>query len=258
MRLGLDRKVVIVTGGASGIGAAIVRVLAEEGAIPVVLDRQEPDADDRAAIGALQPDWRFHALDLGDAAATGEVVARVAAELGRINGLVNNAGFNDGIDLEAGTEAFVGSVLQNLTHHYTMVHLCLPHLRAARGAVVGIASKTALTGQGRTSGYVAAKGGVLALTREWAAALAKDGIRVNAVVPAEVMTASYRRYLGRFPDPDAAYARITARIPLGNRMTEAREIADTVVFLLSERASHTTGQWVVVDGGYTHLDRALD
>jgi L-fucose dehydrogenase len=249
LNLGLHEKVVIVTGGAAGIGAAIVAVLAEEGALPVVLDRASP-ADGPAAL-ALQ-------LELRDDAACAAAAAEVVRRFGRIDGLVNNAGGNDCVGLDAGTAAFAGSVLANLAHHYAMAHHCLEQLRRARGAIVGVASKTAVTGQGGTSGYVAAKAGVLGLTREWAAALARDGIRVNAVVPAEVMSASYERYLERFSDPQTALAAIQRRIPLGRRMTTAREIADTVVFLLSERASHTTGQWVFVDGGYTHLDRALD
>ncbi|WP_017921542.1 SDR family oxidoreductase, partial [Burkholderia gladioli] len=114
-----------------------------------------------------------------------------------------------------------------------------------------------LTGQGGTSGYCAAKGAVLSLTREWAASLAGDGVRVNAVIPAEVMTPLYESWLAGFDDPEAKLAAITQRIPFGKRMTTPEEIASTAVFLLSERASHTTGQWLFVDGGYTHLDRAL-
>jgi L-fucose dehydrogenase len=138
-----------------------------------------------------------------------------------------------------------------------MAHYCLPHLRVSRGAIVNIASKTALTGQGGSSGYCASKGAQLALTREWAAALAADGIRVNAVLPAEVMTPLYRSWISSFPEPEAKLASIASKIPLGRRMTRAEEIADMAVFLLSARASHMTGQWVVVDGGYVHLDRAL-
>jgi L-fucose dehydrogenase len=82
-------------------------------------------------------------------------------------------------------------------------------------------------------------------------------VRVNAVLPAEVMTPLYRNWLDTFPDPQAQVADITRRIPLGQRMTTPREIADTVVFLLSDRSRHTTGQWVFPGGGYTHLDRAL-
>ncbi len=104
---------------------------------------------------------------------------------------------------------------------------------------------------------LAAKAAQLGLTREWAAELAPHGVRVNAVIPAEVMTPLYRRWIDTFADPQAELARITAHIPLGRRMTTPREIADAVVFLLSPRAGHLTGQWIFPDGGYTHLDRAL-
>lgn len=255
MNLGLARKVVLVTGGASGIGAATVELLAAEGAIPVILDRDPVSETLQAILGDAGHAIR---MDLNNDDACAAAVAEVIERFGSIDGLVNNAGSNDGVDLAAGTAAFLASVARNLGHHYAMAHHALPHLRASRGAIVGVASKTAVTGQGGTSGYVAAKGGVLALTREWATALATDGIRVNAVVPAEVATAAYERHLARFPDPEAARAAILRHIPLGHRMTDPHEIADTIVFLLSARATHITGQWIFVDGGYTHLDRALD
>jgi L-fucose dehydrogenase len=258
MDLHLAGKPVIVTGGGSGIGAAISLCLAHEGAVPVILGRDPlPEAFDRE-LRALQPAAQFHRLDLADEPACAAAVATAVNTLGSLHGLVNNAGVNDHVDLQAGRAAFMRSIERNLAHVYTMAHLCLPHLRAGRGAIVNIGSKTALTGQGGTSGYVAAKAAMLGLTREWAAALRGDGIRVNAVIPAEVMTPMYRSELDRLDDPAAAQAAIERRIPLGQRMTRPQEIADTVVFLLSDRASHTTGQWVVVDGGYTHLDRALD
>lgn len=257
MDLGLTDKVVIVTGGASGIGAAIALGLAQEGAIPVILDRDPPKDQAMAGIRALRSEAACIALDLSDDAACDEAVGRIVEDLGRIDGLVNNAGANDGVGLDAGPEAFRASLDGNLVHYYTMAHLCLPQLRNRRGAIVNISSKTAVTGQGRTSAYVAAKGAQLALTREWAAALAGDGVRVNAVIPAEVMTPHYRRYLESFDDPDAQLQRILQSIPLGQRMTTAEEIAATVIFLLSDKAGHTTGQWLFVDGGYVHLDRAL-
>lgn len=253
MQMELEDKVIIVTGGGSGIGAAISEVLAEEGAIPVIVSRRAPEPDWLGAMAGAE----FVQADLSRDADCEAAIRTVQDRLGRIDGLVNNAGANDSIGLDAGPAAFRASLDQNLVHYYTMVHHALPELRRARGAIVNIASKTGLTGQGNTSAYVAAKAAQLGLTREWAAALAPDGIRVNAVVPAEVMTPLYDRWLQTFDDPQAALAGITRRIPFGARMTTAREIADTVVFLLSPRASHTTGQWLFPDGGYVHLDRSL-
>jgi L-fucose dehydrogenase len=255
--LHLAGKPVIVTGGGSGIGAAISMGLAREGAIPVIFGRDPLRPEFEQALLALQPRALFIQVELTVEAACRDAVARTVDTFGGVHALVNNAGVNDHVGLEAGREAFLGSIDRNLTHCYVMAQLCLPQLRASHGAIVNIASKTALTGQGDTSGYIAAKGALLGLTREWAVALLKDGIRVNAVIPAEVMTPMYEWELSKLPDPAATLAAIERRIPLGQRMTTPEEIADTVLFLLSDRASHTTGQWLFVDGGYCHLDRAI-
>ncbi|KWO83253.1 SDR family oxidoreductase [Burkholderia ubonensis] len=257
MDLNLQHKVVIVTGGASGIGAAISTRLADECAIPVVFARHAPDDAFWRDLQRRQARAAFFAVELQDDAQCRAAVEQAVARFGRLDGLVNNAGVNDRVGLDAGRDAFVASLERNLIHYYVMAHYCVPHLKAARGAIVNVSSKTAVTGQGDTSGYCAAKGAQLALTREWAASLRDDGVRVNAVVPAEVMTPLYRNWIAGFDDPDAKLAGIAGRIPLGRRFTTVDEIADTAVFLLSERASHTTGQWLFVDGGYTHLDRAL-
>jgi NAD(P)-dependent dehydrogenase (short-subunit alcohol dehydrogenase family) len=259
--LQLGGKVVVITGGAKGIGAAIARTCAQEGAVPVILDR------DKEAGEALSNELRgkgdargaeFLEIDLCSASSCRDAIDRVAKTHGRIDALVNNAGINDGVGLERGTpEQFVSSLERNLLHYYNMAHFALPFLKDARGAVINIGSKTAVTGQGGTSGYVAAKGAILALTREWAAELLPFHIRVNAVIPAEVMTPLYRQWLSTFPNPEEKRQKIVAKIPLGQRMTEANEIASMVVFLLSSQASHITGQHLYVDGGYVHLDRAL-
>jgi L-fucose dehydrogenase len=258
MDLNLTGKTVVISGGGSGIGAAISMALAFEGAIPVIFGRDPLPGEFAARLFAAQARYLFFQLELSNEDACRSAIADTLNQLGRIDGLVNNAGVNDRVGLEAGRTAFVESLDRNLVHYYLLAHLCLPHLRASCGAIVNIASKTALTGQGHTSGYAAAKGAVLALTREWALDLLKDGIRVNAVIPAEVMTPMYQSWLSNRPDPQAALVDISRRIPLGQRMTTAEEIAATVVFLLSDQASHTTGQWQFVDGGYTHLDRAID
>lgn len=257
MDLGLKDKVIIVTGGGAGIGAAISRTLATEGAIPVIFARRAPPDALLADLTALSPKSGWVQADLSQDADCTDAVAAARFRWGQIYGLVNNAGRNDSVGLDAGPAAFRTSLDQNLLHYYTLLHLLQDDIKAASGAVVNISSKTAVTGQGQTSAYVAAKAAQLGLTREWAAALAPWGVRVNAVIPAEVMTPMYADWLQSFPDPAAQLATITARIPLGHRMTLDSEIAAAVVFALSPRSAHTTGQWLYVDGGYTHLDRAI-
>lgn len=257
MDLGLKDKVVIVTGGGSGIGGAISTALAAEGAVPAIIGRSPLASGFDAELKALSPKAQFFQADLVSDAETEAAVKAVGEAFGRIDGVVNNAGVNDSVGLDAGPAEFRRSLDRNLVHYYTVVHHALPWLRKSKGAIINVSSKTAITGQGNTSAYAASKGAQLALTREWAAALLEDGIRVNAVVPAEVMTPLYERWLATFPDPQSKLADITRAIPLGHRMTTAEEMAAMVVFLLSEKSSHTTGQWLFVDGGYTHLDRAL-
>jgi L-fucose dehydrogenase len=259
MDLQLKDKVALVTGGAKGIGAAITKTCAQEGAIAVAVDR------DARACEQLQGELSAHGLrtsfitmDLSSAENCKAIVQQAIAAFGRIDALVNNAGINDKVGLEHGSpQEFVASLERNLLHYYNMAHYALPHLKRARGSIVNISSKTALTGQGGTSGYVASKGAILGMTREWAAELLPYSIRVNAVVPAEVMTPLYQQWLDTFPDPQEKLKSVVAKIPLDRRMTTPDEIAAMVVFLLSERAGHITGQHLFVDGGYVHLDRAL-
>ena len=259
MDLQLQAKVIIVTGGARGIGEGIVRVLAAEGAIPVIVGRTE--AHNLATVAAVEATGQraFQIVaELNQPDESERAVQAVLARFGRIDGLVNNAGENDGVGLESGDyERFMASLHKNVVHYYLMAHHALPALKASKGAIVNITSKTADTGQGGTSAYAAANGGRNALTREWAVELLKYGIRVNAVVVAECWTPLYERWIETLPNPAEKLKSITAHIPLENRMTTAEEIANTTAFLLSNRSSHTTGQLLYVDGGYVHLDRAL-
>jgi L-fucose dehydrogenase len=259
MDLQLKDKVVVVTGGAKGIGAAIVRTVSREGCIPVVVDSDaEAGGALRAELQATGAIGDLCVLDLCSSENCAKAVETAVRAFGRIDALVNNAGVNDKVGLEHGSpDHYVSSLGRNLFHYYNMAHYALPHLKRTRGSIVNIASKTALTGQGGTSGYASAKGAVLALTREWAAELLGYGIRVNAIVPAEVMTPLYRKWLDTFPDPEQKLSLILSKIPLDKRMTTADEIAATVAFLISGQAGHTTGQHLFVDGGYVHLDRAL-
>jgi NAD(P)-dependent dehydrogenase (short-subunit alcohol dehydrogenase family)/L-rhamnose mutarotase len=259
MDLQLKGKVILVTGGSKGIGQAIVRTLAEEGAIPVIVDRDVKAGPQlRDELKSNGQESFLISTEVSTPESCQVAISQTVAEYGRIDGLVNNAGVNDRVGLEHGSpEQFQISLQRNLLHYYHMAHYALGHLKQSRGAMVNISSKTALTGQGGTSGYASAKGAILALTREWAAELLPYGIRVNAVIPAEVMTPLYRKWINSFEHPEEKLRAITAQIPLGKRMTTAEEIAAMTVFLLSAKSGHTTGQHLVVDGGYVHLDRAL-
>lgn len=256
MDLNLKNKVIIVSGGARGIGEGIVKRLAAEGAVPVIIGRNEQD--NLQTIAALGTEAGQVVAELSRPEECREAIALVIKKYGRIQGLVNNAGQNDGVGLENGDyNAFMQSLHRNLVHYYLLAHYCLPQLIRSKGSIVNITSKTAETGQGGTSAYAAANGGRNALTREWALELLKYGIRVNAVVVAECYTPLYKQWLDTLPDPEAKLEEIKRRIPLEKRMTTTEEIANAVAFLLSERSAHTTGQLLHVDGGYVHLDRAV-
>ena len=259
MDLLLKDKTIIVTGGAKGIGEGIVKVLASEGAIPVIVGRSE--ADNKKVVAAVEAAGgkAFQVVaELTQPENSEKAVKTVLQKFGKIHGLVNNAGVNDGVGLEKGSyEKFMASLHKNVVHYYLMAHYALPALKETKGSIVNIGSKTAETGQGGTSAYAAANGGRNALTREWAVELLKYGIRVNAIIVAECWTPLYEKWIETLPNPKQKLAEIESKIPLGNRMTTAEEIANMTAFLLSERSSHTTGQLIHVDGGYVHLDRAL-
>ncbi|HKB43179.1 MAG TPA: SDR family oxidoreductase [Chitinophagaceae bacterium] len=259
MNLDLQNKVIIVSGGAKGIGEAIVKLLAAEEAIPVIVGRNESDnlktLKEIESIGGKA----FQVVaELTKPDECENAVKKVIEKFNRIDGLVNNAGVNDGVGLENGNyEKFMTSLHKNLIHYYLLAHYTLAELKKSKGAIVNISSKTAETGQGNTSAYAAANGGRNALTREWAVELLKYGIRVNAVVVAECFTPLYAKWIETLPNPKEKLKEIESKIPLGNRMTTSEEIANAVAFLLSSKSSHTTGQLIHVDGGYVHLDRAL-
>ena len=259
MNLNLKDKVIIVTGGARGIGFGICKALVSEGAIPFIIGRcKEDNLKAIMEIETAGGSAKYTQAELTNPEDCEKAIKQVLAECGRIDGLINNAGENDGVSLEDGNyESFMVSLHKNLVHYYLMAHYALPELKKSKGSIVNIGSKTAETGQGNTSAYAASNGGRNALTREWAVELLKYGIRVNAVIAAECFTPLYENWIKTFDNPNEKLKEISGRIPFGNRMTTAAEIASMVVFLLSEKSSHTTGQLIHVDGGYTHLDRAL-
>ena len=255
MDLGLRDKIILVTGGAKGIGAATVKAFSAEDCRVVLVDRDtETGTSLEKFLGSRVS---YIEADLTNLEACQKAIEQTVSLFGGLDVLVNNAGFNDGLGLETPPEDFMISVQNNLLHVYAMTHYALPQLRKGPGCLVNLGSKVSETGQGHTSAYAAAKGAISALTREWAVALAPDKIRVNCVLPAECLTDQYEQFFQSQAKPEAAKKAIADIVPFEKRLTTPEEIAQTIVFLASDRSSHTTGQLVFVDGGYTHFDRAV-
>ena len=255
MDLGLRDKIILVTGGAKGIGAATVEAFSAEDCRVVLVDRDtETGTSLEKFLGSRVS---YIEADLTNLEACQKAIEQTVSLFGGLDVLVNNAGFNDGLGLETPPEDFMISVQNNLLHVYAMTHYALPQLRKGPGCLVNLGSKVSETGQGHTSAYAAAKGAISALTREWAVALAPDKIRVNCVIPAECLTDQYEQFFQSQAKPEAAKKAIADIVPFEKRLTTPEEIAQTIVFLASDRSSHTTGQLFFVDGGYTHFDRAV-
>ncbi|MBU2912658.1 SDR family oxidoreductase [Reichenbachiella sp. MSK19-1] len=260
MDLKLKDKVVMITGGAGmkgSIGETIVRKLAEEGAIPIIVDRNTRGKGYVEELNQKGGDAMFIATDLTQPEQIASAIEAVGEKYGRIDVLINNVGVNDGAGLEESLEAFMDSLKLNMVSYFLMTKYCLPWLKQSKGNILNIGSKVGYTGQGGTSGYAASKGGVLALTREWAVDLIQYDIRVNCLIISESYTPAYEDWIKTLEDGEQKLNSIKDKIPFGNRMTEPVEIANQTLFTISELSSHTTGQHIFVDGGYVHLDRAL-
>ncbi|AXT50256.1 SDR family oxidoreductase [Aquimarina sp. BL5] len=260
MDLGLKDKIVVVTGAAGikgSIGETIVNHLANEGAIPVIVCRNDRGFGYEKELQDRGIDALFVKTDLSDAVQIETAVKKIEKKYGKIDALINNVGVNDGAGLDASIDDFMYSLKLNMVSYFAMVKYCLPMLKKAKGNILNIGSKVGLTGQGGTSGYAASKGGVLGLTREWAVDLIKFGIRSNAIIISESWTPAYDNWIKTLENGEEKLKSIVKKIPLENRMTTPAEIADQCLFTISNKSSHTTGQFITVDGGYVHLDRSL-
>ena len=202
MDLGLRDKIVLVTGGAKGIGAATVKAFLAEDCKVVIVDRDTEAGPVLAKSSGSKA--RFVEADLTNLKACKKAIEQTVSLFGELDVLVNNAGFNDGLGLETPPEDFMLSVQNNLLHVYAMTHYALPQIRKGPGCILNLGSKVSVTGQGQTSAYAAAKGAISALTREWAVALAPDKIRVNCVIPAECLTDQYEQFFLSQVEPEAA------------------------------------------------------
>ncbi|AIZ41858.1 MULTISPECIES: SDR family oxidoreductase [Cellulophaga] len=260
MDLKLKDKIIVVTGAAGikgSIGETIVQHLAAEGAIPVIVCRNDRGFGYEKELQDKGIDALFVKTDLSDAVQIEAAVRKIENKYGKIDALINNVGVNDGAGLDASIDDFMYSLKLNMVSYFAMTKYCLPMLKKTKGNILNIGSKVALTGQGGTSGYAASKGGVFGLTREWAVDLIKFGIRSNAIVIAESWTPAYDAWIKTLENGEEKLNAIVKKIPLENRMTMPAEIADQCLFTISEKSSHTTGQFITVDGGYVHLDRSL-
>ncbi|MFI0430337.1 SDR family oxidoreductase [Mariniflexile sp. HMF6888] len=260
MDLHLKDKVVVVTGAAGikgSIGETIVQSLANEGAIPVIVCRNDRGYGYEKELQERGIDALFVKTDLTQPDQIEAAVKAIAEKYGRIDALINNVGVNDGVGFDASIDDFMWSLKLNLVSFFAMTKYCLPYIKKSKGNILNIGSKVGMTGQGGTSGYAASKGGVLGLTREWAVDLIKDKIRVNALIISESWTPAYDNWIKTLDNGEEKLKAIVKKIPLENRMTTPEEIADACLFTISDRSSHTTGQYIIVDGGYVHLDRSL-
>lgn len=246
-----EGKVALITGAASGIGAACALRFAEEGAALAGLDLQDPVGDDWKRAVELAPESCFELADVREDARLAEVVAAVRERLGRIDVLVNSAGVAGGGAVHQATPEDWDFVLDvNLKGTYLTSHHVLPvMLEQQSGNIVNIASVEGLEGFAGGSSYNASKGGVVLLTRNMAIDYGRKGIRVNAVCPGFIDTPLFRRVF----DMEAVKSireEIREAHQLG-RFGKPVEIANAVIFLASDEASFVTGVALPVDGGYT-------
>ena len=241
MNLELQDKVVLISGGAKGIGEAITRSFAAEGAIPCILGRNREEAS--ALVGDLEAnDKRADSFlcEMTDGISVRDAASSILTKYGRIDCVVNNAGVNDGVGLRAGVDDFRASLEKNVIHCFVLVQACLDALIASRGSIVNIGTKCATTGQGGTSGYVAAKGALNAATKALSLEVASRGITVNAVAPGIITTGMTSSAF------DAAT--IANLVPM-KRAGTVDEVASLVAFLASRQAAYISGQIISINGG---------
>ena len=214
MDLQLENKIIIVSGGAKGIVKVLYGYWLRKRQF--LLSSEEVLKTIRNLLMICPKNLTAYAVvaELTQPEECRKAIHEIITKFGRIDGLVNNAGVNDGVGLENGSyEAFMQSLHKNLVHYYLLAHYALPALKESKGSIVNIGSKTSETGQGGTSAYAASNGGRSGLTREWAELLPYS-IRVNAVIVAEAYTPLYEKWIKTFDDPEAKLKSITDKIPL--------------------------------------------
>ena len=243
----LDGKTVLVTGGATGFGAASARIARELGAQVAIAGRREDRGRDAAS--ALGPDVLFIPADVSQERDVVRMLSAVQHRFGRLDVLINNAGMIHRVPLAqddvAGWDALMAT---NLRGVFLCCKHALPMLTATRGAIVNVSSVLAFAARpgGRSTAYDASKAGVLALTRSVAVAHGLAGVRCNAVCPGFVMTEMTRDLWEKWSQQERDA--FLQAYPL-RRMGTAEDMAQAIIFLASDAASWITGQTLIVDGG---------
>lgn len=247
---GAGPRVALVTGGTSGIGLEIARMLRDDGMRVAITGRSHEKGRDAAA--SLGDAVRFIRSDATDPSAPDACVERVLGEFGRLDVLVNNAGRRHA-GLIVDTPAHeLEAVLRDNTVSAMAMTAAAARAMSTRGggAIINVLSRLATIGMATVTAYSASKGALLAYTRGAAIELAPHGIRVNAVAPGMTSTPLIDDWLAHQDDPDGALAEIVGDVPLG-RLATPEDVAGAVAYLASERAAYLTGVSIAVDGGYT-------
>ncbi|MFH1531031.1 MAG: SDR family NAD(P)-dependent oxidoreductase [Pseudomonadota bacterium] len=246
MSRALEGKVVLVTGAGRGIGAAIARVCAREGARVALLDMQGPEAADEtlAALAGLGAEVRFYQADVGDFHRAQEVVAEICETFGTLDVLVNNAGINrDGVIWKMSEESWDSVLTTDLKGVFNYTRAAAPVFRAQKsGRIINVSSINGLRGKFGQSNYTAAKAGVIGFSKSVARELGRSGVTVNVVCPGLIGTEMIESM------PEAAREAALEEIVLG-RMGTPEDVAEVIAFLASDKARHVTGEVIKVDGG---------
>lgn len=242
------KRVVIVTGGAKGIGSGCSKVFAKEGGLVAILDRDLQAAEQTA--GELGENHLALACDVSDEKQIAASVSKVVERFGRIDCLINNAGIHppDTPIHKMTPEEAIGVIRVNFLSTYTMCYYALEHLKKTKGTIINVSSMTAVLGQRNSTAYAASKGAQLSFTKSLALECADYGVRVNAILPSNVDTPLMRQWASSLADPQAALERIAALQPIG-RMADVEEMGRVCLFLATEDSSFITGQGLHVDGG---------
>lgn len=247
----LREKVAIITGGSKGIGLGCARIFGKYGARVVIASRG--DEAGQAAVAELADNGitaLFIATDVANPAEVERLVNATIGEFGQLDCLVNNAGWHPPamtID-QTSIEDFESLLRLNLTSTFAGCKFAVPHLRKTRGSIINMSSEVGLIGQAAAPSYVSTKAAQVGLTKALALDLASDGIRVNAVCPAGVMTPLMQEWADTEYDPQAALQNVDSWHAIG-RMATADEIGEVCAFLASSEASFITGQAICPDGG---------